>query len=183
MDFNKAAPQQSFNLIPKGTIAKVRLTIKPGGYDDPTQDWTGSYATRNSSTDAVYLNCEFVILEGEYAKRKVWSLIGLHSPRGPEWGNIGYSFMRAILNSARGFAEHDGSPEAIAARNASFDELDGIEFTARIDVEQDKQTGEEKNVIKYAILKGHKDYKDGVAQLQGQAGAAPSNVATPPWAR
>jgi hypothetical protein len=89
------------------------------------------------------------------------------------------------LSSARGFAEKDESPEALTARHInSFAELNGITFLARIDVEQDKQTGEEKNVIKVAIPKGHKDYKDGVPQLQGQAGvAAPSNTTTPPWAR
>ena len=32
-DFNDAEQQQSFDLIPKGTIARVRMTIKPGGYD------------------------------------------------------------------------------------------------------------------------------------------------------
>ena len=38
-DFNDA--RQNANLIPKGTIAKVRLTIRPGGFDDPSQGWTG----------------------------------------------------------------------------------------------------------------------------------------------
>ena len=44
-DFNDAEQQQTFDLIPKGTVAKVRMTIKPGGYDDPNQGWTGGYAT------------------------------------------------------------------------------------------------------------------------------------------
>ncbi len=34
-DFNDA--QSNINLIPKGTLAKVRLTIRPGGFDDPAQ--------------------------------------------------------------------------------------------------------------------------------------------------
>ncbi len=33
-DFNDAEQQQHFDLIPKGTVAKVRMTIKPGGHDD-----------------------------------------------------------------------------------------------------------------------------------------------------
>jgi hypothetical protein len=45
-DFNDA--QSNTNLIPKGTLAKVRLTIRPGGFDDPSQGWTGGYATRGS---------------------------------------------------------------------------------------------------------------------------------------
>ena len=36
-DFNDAEQQQSFDLIPRNTAAKLRLTIKPGGFDDPAQ--------------------------------------------------------------------------------------------------------------------------------------------------
>ena len=83
-DFNSAEEQSEYDVIPKGTLVKVRMTIKPGGYDDPQQGWTGGYATRNDTKGSVYLNCEFVVLEGKYAKRKIWSLIGLYSPNGPE---------------------------------------------------------------------------------------------------
>ena len=40
-DFNSASEQTSFDLIPKGTLVRVRMTIKPGGFDDPSQGWTG----------------------------------------------------------------------------------------------------------------------------------------------
>ena len=63
-DFNDADSQTSYDLIPKGTIAPVRLTLKPGGYDDPAQGWTGGYATRNETSGSVYLNAEFVITAG-----------------------------------------------------------------------------------------------------------------------
>ena len=47
-DFQDADPQQSgFDLIPKGTTVPVRMTIKPGGYDDPSQGWGGGYATES----------------------------------------------------------------------------------------------------------------------------------------
>ena len=180
LDFNTAQPQQSFDVIPKGTVAKVRMTIKSGGFDNPARGWTGGYASRNYTSDSVYLNCKFVVLEGTYAKRIVFSLIGLHSPKGAEWGNIGRGFIRAILNSARGFAEKDESPQAIAARNIkSFGDLDGIEFLARIDIEKNKD-GQDRNVIKYAIPKGHKDYGKESTQTDGVA--LPSNM-TQPWAR
>ena len=68
-DFNSAAEQSSYDLVPKGTVVRVRMTIKPGGYDDPSQGWTGGYATRSSSTGSVYLNCEFVVLDGPFARR------------------------------------------------------------------------------------------------------------------
>ena len=133
-DFSSAEDQQSFDVIPKGTIARVRMTIKPGGYNDPDQGWTGGYATLGDS-GAVYLNCEFVVTEGPFARRKVWSLIGLHSPKGPTYANMGRSFIKSILNSARGFSAKDDSPQAMQARRINgIGDLDGIEFTARIEL-------------------------------------------------
>ena len=179
LDFQGAEPQQEFDLIPKGTVAKVNMTIKPGGYNDPEKGWTGGYATASSTTDSVYLNCEFVILEGPFAKRKVWSLIGLYSPKGPTWGNSGRSFIRAILNSARGFAEKDNSPQAIAARQIkAIEELNGIEFLAKIAVETNKANGEERNLIKIAVTKDHKDYDKSGQSVQSQS----KPLAAPIWA-
>ena len=63
-DFNSA--QSNSNVIPKGTLAKVRLTIRPGGFDDPSQGWTGGYA-RRGSTGSVYLDVEYTVLEGPLA--------------------------------------------------------------------------------------------------------------------
>jgi hypothetical protein len=158
-DFNDADSQTSYDLIPKGTIVPVRMTLKPGGYDDPAQGWTGGYATRNETTGSVYLNAEFVLLEGAYAKRKVWSLIGLLSLKGPEWGNMGRSFVRGILNSARGLSDKDNSPQAQAARRINgFADLDGIEFLAKIDVGKDLN-GDAKNEIRFAVTPNHKDWE------------------------
>ena len=70
-DFNDAEQQQSFDLIPKGTIVKVRMTIKPGGHDDAAQGWLGGYATQSPTTGAVYLATESVVLEGPHARRKM----------------------------------------------------------------------------------------------------------------
>jgi len=154
-DFNDA--QSNSNVIPKGTLAKVRLTLRPGGFDDPTQGWTGGYAKRGS-TGSVYLDAEYTVLEGPYAKRKIWSLIGLYSPNGPNWANMGRSLVRGILNSSRGISDKDNSPEAQARRRINgFADLDGLEFIARIDVGQDTN-GEDKNEIKSAVMPDHRDY-------------------------
>jgi hypothetical protein len=169
-DFNNAEDQAGFDLIPKGTLVKVRMTIRPGGFDDPAQGWTGGYATQSQTTGSVYLNCEFVVLEGKYARRKMWSLIGLHSPKGPEWANMGRAFIKGILNSARGVHPGDNSSGAQQARRIQgFQDLDGIEFVARVDVEKD-QNGEDRNVVKQAITPDHKDY----AALMGRPSAAPA---------
>jgi len=158
-DFNDAETQSgSFSVIPKGTLVPVRMTIRPGGYDDPAQGWTGGYATESFDSGSVYLSCEFVVTDGEYSKRKMWSLIGLHSPKGPTWGQMGRSFIRAALNSARNVHPQDNSPEAAAARRIQgFHDLDGLEFLARVDIEKDAR-GEDKNVVKVAIEPDHPQY-------------------------
>lgn len=162
-DFNDAEQQQGFDLIPKGTLVPVRMTIKPGGYDDPSQGWVGGYASESFETGSIYLAAEFVVTGGEHAKRKLWSNVGLHSPKGPTWGQMGRSFIRAALNSARNIHPQDTSPQATAARRIQgFHELDGLEFIARVDIERDAK-GEDRNVIRLAIEPDHPEY----ARLKG----------------
>ncbi len=185
MDFNNSENQSNFDLIPNNTLAKVRMSIKPGGYDDQSQGWIGGYATKNDKTGSIYLSCEFVILEGEYAKRKVWGLIGLFSNKGPEWENIGRSFIKAILNSARGVSENDNSSQAQNARKINgFADLDGIEFVAKITIKKD-QNEELKNEIRFAITPDHKDYQaimGNVVSVAAKATASNTNN-RPAWAR
>jgi hypothetical protein len=179
-DFNSASEPTSFDLIPKGTLVRVRMTIKPGGFDDASQGWTGGYATRSSGTGSVYLNCEFVVTDGEFARRKMWSLIGLHSPKGPEWANMGRTMVKAILNSARNVLPADSSQAAQNARRISgFADLDGIEFLGKVDWDTD-QNDQDKAVIKSAVTPEHKDYAAvmGAARTAtptpGSASAAPA---------
>jgi len=170
-DYNDA--KQNPNLIPKGTIARVHLSIRPGGFDDASQGWTGGYATRASS-GAVYLNGEFTVVDGPYARRKIFTLIGLYSPKGPDWGNMGRSLIRGMLNSARGISDKDISPQAQAARRiAGFADLDGIEFVARIDIGSDTN-GEAKNEIRAAITLDHKAYAQAMGQHTVPSGTAPA---------
>jgi hypothetical protein len=192
-DFNDAEQQTSFELIPKGSVAWVRMTIKPGGHNDPAQGWTGGWATRNDETGAVYLAGEFVVLDGPFAKRKLWTNIGLHSSKGPTWAGMGRSFLRALLNSARNVRPEDSSPQAAAARRIQgFQELDGIVFVARIDIERDGR-GDTRNLIKQAVEPGQPDYPSGAPPAAGAAarvatpatgqGGAPIPTGRPTWAQ
>jgi hypothetical protein len=118
------------------------------------------------------------VLEGEFAKRKLWSNIGLQSPKGPTWGNMGRTFVRAALNSARNVRPDDNTPQAAAARRIQgFHELDGLEFVARIDVEKDNR-GDAKNVVKMAVEPGEPEY----AALMAGAGFSPNRTAGAPTA-
>jgi hypothetical protein len=153
-DFNDAEQQQSFDLIPRNTAAKLRLSIKPGGFDDPSQGWTGGWATQSFETGAVYLACR----RGDGACLPNANLVERRSvQRKDPLGEHGRTF-RAALNSARNVYPADNSPQAQAARRISgFADLDGLEFAARIDIEKDGR-GEDRNTIKAAIEPDHKDY-------------------------
>ncbi len=184
-DFNDAQAQQgSFNLIPKGTIVPVRMSIKPGGFDDYTQGWTDGYATQSNETGAVYLAAEFVVTAGAYAKRKMWTNIGLHSAKGPTWGQMGRGFIRGLLNSARNVHPQDNSPQASAARRINgFVDLDGIEFIARVDIEKDGR-GDDRNIVRLAVEPDSKEYAAfmGVpskVQSGGGSGSSGAPAATP----
>ena len=116
-------------------------------------------------------------MEGQYAKRKIWTLIGLYSPKGSDWANMGRAMVRGMLNSARGLSDKDVSPQAQAARRINgFADLDGLEFIARIDIGSDTN-GDDKNEVRGAVTRDHKGY----AEVMGMA-AAPAYrpVASPP---
>lgn len=157
-DFNSANDQQPYDLIPVGTLAKMRMTIKPGGFDDPQQGWTGGYATRNPESGVVRLQCEFVVLEGQYARRKIWSDIGLFSPVKPIYAEMGRSFIKGILNSARNINPKDNSPQAQTARRINgLADLDGIVFVGRISSRKG-QDDTLRNAVSQAVTPDHKDY-------------------------
>ncbi|MBC22302.1 MAG: hypothetical protein CMJ32_00090 [Phycisphaerae bacterium] len=194
MDFNSAEEQTSGDVIPHKTLARVHMKIRPGGYDDPSKGWTGGIATRSENTGAVYIDCEYTVIGGKYAKRKVWSLIGLHSPKGPKWEAMGRSFIRAALESAHGVKPDDASDKAVKARQiSSLGELDGLEFAVQIDVEKAEPGSgyDDKNKINNVIPATHRDYR---AIMEGEAPetapskapAAQSKTAsqgTPAWAQ
>lgn len=175
-DFNDAEAQQSgFNLIPKGVLVPVLMTLKPGGHYDASQGWNDGYPTQSPTTGAVYLAAEFVITGGEFAKRKMWSNIGLYSPKGATWTQMGRTFVRAALNSARGVLPQDNSPQAAAARRIQgFADLDGLEFVVRVDIEKDGR-GDDRNVVKMAVEPDHPDY----ARIMGVPSKLAPNPAVP----
>lgn len=179
-DFNDAEAQQSgFNLIPKGALVPVLMTLKPGGHYDASQGWSDGYPTQSPKSGAVYLAAEFVITGGEYAKRKMWSNIGLYSPKGPTWTQMGRTFVRAALNSARNVLPQDNSPQAAAARRIQgFVDLDGLEFVVRVDIEKDDR-GDDRNVVKMAVEPDHPDYARtfGVPSKLAPGAQAPANSA------
>lgn len=141
-DLNDAQPQMApiGELIPDGTFAKVRLTIRPGGVNGATPMDAGLLKASQSS-DARMLDCEFTVVEGPHARRKFWQSFTVAGGKLDEKGqSIGWkiskSTFRAIVDSALGLDPRDESPAAKAKRVLpGLRHLEGIVFAARIMVE------------------------------------------------
>ena len=141
-DLNDAQPQMApiGELIPDGTFAKVRLTIRPGGVNGATPMDAGVLKASQSS-DAKMLDCEFTVVEGPHARRKCWQSFTVAGGKLDEKGqSIGWKIskasFRAMVDSALGLDPKDESPAAKAKRVLpGLKHLDGIVFAARIMVE------------------------------------------------
>lgn len=155
-DFNTAESQS--NLIPAGTIAKVQITIQPGGYEP---DY---WLTKSPNTGSIYLNAEFTITEGPYAKHRIYQIIGIKSSKADgedKWGGMGRSMIRSILESARNIRPGDNSEWANHMRKLqSVSELNGLECVVKIGVERDKSGRYgDRNRIMAIITPEDKEYK------------------------
>lgn len=189
-DFNDAPDQTDRDIIPARTKVKVHMKIRPGGYDDPSQGWTGGYARRNEASGAVMLDCEFTVMGGPYDKRKIWSCIGLYSPKeGNAWGIQGKSFIKAALESARGFKPGDQSDAARAARRiGSLADLNGLTFAAIVGVDKEPagSSYSDKNRIDQVLPCTHADYAavmSGTSAVGPSATAPGTSTAVPSWAQ
>jgi len=205
MDFNGADTQDvAFELIPPNTLARVCLTIRPGGAGP--EGWL----TQSRTSTALYVNTEAIVMDGPFARRRIYTRIGFRGkaaggPGDDTYGNRGRALIRAILESARGVRSDDQSDTARAARMIrSLGELSGLEFVARIGIERDKDRPDDsgRNVIRAAIGPDHAEYARLLSRIPqptqqashastgprlaengfGQA-SAPSSGAAPFWAR
>ena len=157
LNFAGATREPQYQLIEAGTLAKVRLDIQQGGFNDESRGWTHNIATQGK-TGAVYLKCEFKILEGKFQGRKIWSLIGLHSPKGNTYEMMGRVLIKEILESSRGIDPNDTSDIANKKRCInSLADLDNITFIAEVSIGTDHK-GEPKNEIKKAFTIDHPEY-------------------------
>ncbi|MCB1339431.1 MAG: hypothetical protein KDK10_18905 [Maritimibacter sp.] len=203
MDFNGADTQDAaFDLIPANTLVRVTLTVRPGGAGP--EGWL----TQSKTSPAQYLNTEAIVMEGPYARRRIFTRIGFRGknaggPGEDSYGNRGRALIRGILESSRGVRSDDQSEPARAARMIrSLGELSGLEFVARIGIERDKDKAEDsgRNAIKAALGPDNADYArvmgrvpqpglgigTGAPRLAepGHGQSAPAaNPAAPFWAR
>ena len=178
-NFSQALEQQTFSILPEGTLARVRMFIKPGGHNDEAKGWTDGLVTLGL-TGAAYLKVQFEILDGEFKRRFVSSLIGMHSPKGPIYEAMGQTFIRAALESARDVHPKDKSENADRARSINLKELDGLVFAVQISIGK-TQEGEDKNEVKTVITPDHPRYyefmpKQNTPQSTGAAGLIDDSI-------
>lgn len=199
-DFNSADPQMVMgDLIPDGTFAKLRLTIRPGGVDG-TVPMDQGLLKASGSSDAKMLDCEFTVMEGTFAKRKFWQMFTVQGGKLDEKGqskawNISKSTFRAMIDSALGLNPEDMSEATKAKRIIQgLKQLDGITFWGRIMVEpasnpQYRDVNRLANVVtsadkEYAVLaRGEHVLPNPVgAKAKTQAAAPAQQSLTPAWA-
>ena len=179
------------DLIPKGTIALVQMNVISG-------DGTDGVLTRTKNGDGELLKNEFTVLEGEYAKRKVfdnWIVVGTKD--GQKLMADRYrGLCKSILASAKYVYPNDPSPEARAKLTAEWRDFDGLRFLAEIGIEKGKDGFEDKNVITRAITRDMPQWRNrppieqiatgGKGASTGGGGASPASSAPPnlkpPWA-
>jgi len=185
-DFNDAESNNNTgDLIPKGTVAPVILTIRPGGVGD------GGWLSTSERSEYQWLDCEFTVTAGPFARRKFWTLMmaGHSTPDAEKVAKtlgITRSKLRGILESARGIDPKDEGEAAKAKRIVSgYGDFSGMEFVAKIGVELGQNGYSDKNVFDNAVAVTSPDYakaKAGAASPAPAAQAAPTaNV--PAWAQ
>ena len=181
-DLNNAGEQTVIgDLIPDGTFARVRLTIKPGGAGiQGGAPMDVGLFTSSQSSDAIMLSTEMTVIAGPFAKRKLWQMFtiagGKLDDKGASKGwNISKATFRAMIDSRLGLKQSDMSPDAQAKRRLNgLKELDGIEFAAKIIVEPAANPQyRDSNRIERVLVPGDAQYE---AVMNGQAvPAEPSN--------
>lgn len=179
LDLNTAGQQKSFDVIPANSICTLQMTVRPGGVGP------GNFLTRAATAkgDSEGLDCEFTVVTGQYAKRKLWQRFTLHGsgPKHGEAGEISRNTLRAIVELARGVRPDDRSETANTARKlASYAELDGLRFIARLGVEPPQAGYKAKNIIAEVITPDKQAWKKPEQVAQAASTTAAQPAATPP---
>jgi hypothetical protein len=159
-DMNDVAPQQSGDLIPDGTFAKVTMSIRKGGTDGASEVDRGLLKPSNQpGSDVLMLDAEFTVAEGPHARRKFWQNFTVQGGKLDEQGqSIGWkiskSQFRAMIDSALGLNPEDMSEAAKAKRVLrGLADLDGITFVAKIQIEPNRNPAyKDANKLDHVVL-------------------------------
>jgi hypothetical protein len=184
-DFNTDGDQRSFDVIPDNTVCTVQMTVKPGGAGGD------GWLTRAKDGNSEHLNCEFIVVDGAYAKRKFWGRYTVIGAKHDQAIDISRKTLKAMLESATGIRPDDESDAAKMARmpKKGWSDFDQLRFVVRVGIEPPKNGYEAKNSIREVITPEKQAWKkpdqiDRTATTKSaQPAAAPANaIARPQWA-
>jgi hypothetical protein len=180
-DYSDAPPPRDFELIPPNTVATMSLHILGGvaGEDGALK--------RSKDGRCEMLALEIALLDGEFAKRKIfenWIVEGVDHAKAIE---ISRSRIKAVLDSALGLDPKDVSPQARAARTRSYKELEGLAFIGKTGIEKgtpkNDGSGEswpDKNILAAIITPDRREWNPVVQPPPFNGGGATTPGSTAP---
>ena len=189
MDFNDVGEQRSFETIPDGTLATVRMKVRPGNAGE------GGWLRRSKDGNSEALDCEFVVLDGPFATRRFWALLTVagETEGHKKAADISNRYLRAMLESARDIRPDDKSDAAKEARRTtSYGDFDGLSFIVRIGVEPPQDGYKAKNKLDRVITPDETDWHPVTQQSKPAAtpsttvakpASTPAPIARPQWGR
>ena len=154
IDLNQVA-LPTYDVIPDGTIAHARVTLKRGGYI--AEGYEDGWVTQSNSSSALFLACQFELLDGEFKNRVVTTNIGLFSEKSDLFAEIGLKTMRQIIDSA-----YDLKADVPDTRRdiKDYGALDNLVCVCKIKVKMQQYNGEmqPKNEVQ-VLTPGSKEYQ------------------------
>jgi hypothetical protein len=176
-------------LIPAGTVATTQMRIRfyDAGVDGVLRP--------SKAGDAHGLDVEYILLEGPYAKQKLFAFVMVQGSTDGQkiMADRNKALLKAMLDSAFYLDPRDVSPEARKRRTVNWRDFDGLKFLAEIGVEQGRDGYGDKNVIVRAITRdqpawgGRAPIEQSQSPNGGGAASAPAPqaapVARPSWAQ
>ncbi len=189
-DFSDAS-----DLIPAGTLAILLMRVRFG-------DGPDGVLKKTKAGDAEGLDVEFTVLEGPYAKRKLWAFLlrkGTTDGQNQMVGTV-KTFLKRVIDSGKHLDPADMSPEAHAARTMEDRDFDGFKFLAEIGIEAGTGGYPDKNTVVRAITKDRPEWGGrppldqstpsmfpggkpaANAPAAGQAATTPAPLKKPGWA-
>ena len=100
LDFNSDGEQRSFDVVPAGTICILQMTVRPGSAGD------GGWLKRASDGQSDGLDCEFTVVEGQFAKKALGAVDS-------QWHHA------RTQRGGRNFAQHAAGNSEIRARDSA----------------------------------------------------------------
>src|SRR6516162_10351140 len=181
-DYSRTDDPKDFSQpIPDGTLATVQMRIRPGGVGE------GNLLKRTASGEAEMLDCEFVVVDGEFVKKKFWDTFILEGTTDgqKQMADTNRGRLKKILESARGIKKDMPVEQVRALYQASLKDFDGLVFIARIGMRkgEPKKDGSgnwpDKNFLAAAISPDHRDWHP-VTQAPPFNGGGAAAASTPP---